>query len=123
MRLQWCLCKIGKTTRGYTYKKTREYHREKGKDWEEFIELILTFQGYDTDRGPGNEGVPQDTPYGQRKTDVETVKNGRRSGVEGKVNRPRPQDQLDKDDWLWRHGPYDDEVREWRWNQWRCFKR
>jgi RHS repeat-associated protein len=123
MRLQFCLCKIGKTTRGYTLDKTREYHREKGKDWEEAVDLILTVMGYDTDRGPGNEGVPHDTPRGERRTDVETVKNGRRSGVEAKVNYSRGRKQRWKDNWLWRHGPYDDKVREWRWNQWRCFKR
>jgi hypothetical protein len=120
MRLQFCMCRITKVTRGY--RNDRDYNREKGKDWERAIEDILTVLGYDTDSGGGN-GKYRPTPHGGRFTDVETYKNGRRSGVEGKVNDTRGGRQRMKDDWLWKKGPYDDEVREWRWNQWRCFKK
>jgi RHS repeat-associated protein len=120
MRLQFCLCRITKATGGYKF--DRDYNRGKGKDWERAIDLILTVMGYDTFTNDF-KGVYQPTPYGGRYTDVETVKNGRRSGVEGKVNGTRDKYQRLKDRWLWKKGPYDDPVREWRWNQWRCVRK
>ncbi len=118
MRLSFCVCRITRATRGY--KPSRQQNREKGKDWEDYIQDILEALGYDTFPQQYNPvpGFP-----GGRYTDVETVKNGRRSGVEGKVNDTRSPTQRAKDDWLHRNGPYDDPVREWRWNQWRCFRK
>jgi RHS repeat-associated protein len=118
MRLAFCVCRITRTTRGY--KPSRTQNREKGKDWEDAVQDILEMLGYDTFPQQYNPvpGFP-----GGRYTDVETVKNGRRSGVEAKVNDTRSPTQRAKDNWLHRNGPYDDPVREWQWNQWRCFRR
>ncbi len=116
-RLSFCVCRLTKATRGYQPPQINRDSKPTGNDFRDFLAILYEILG----NAVGIE-VPYDTPYGERKVDIELSKDGNRSAVEAKVNdSDYNKKQRMKDNWLNRNGDYP--TRERRFYQWRCFRK